>query len=756
MIRRLILALLLLVGSAFATSSAALAAKYALVVAVSDYNKRAMQPLRGPANDVRLIWDMLLDRGFDPDSISVLADRMASGESRPKKLIRPTRSNIVAAFEGLTKELAAKKDEEHFVFVYFSGHGSRQPQFEYSDDVEPDNFDEVFLPIDVGMIDPFTRKIKNGLVDDEIKTLLGSLQSAKNAFVWAVFDACHSGDMTRGVAPKVQAKFTPTAAFVPDAELAEWNRAVRSLAQQKPNAASKQEIKTADRWLGGVEEAPTGLAVFSAARADKLALEVPIREANNDVYSIFTYHLVKAMRQAPHASFRDLAASIERLNASFETSLPSPMYEGALDREFTLDASKARGWRWPVRVDDNHEFVEFPIGTLAGVEKGSILELESGADEGQSTGYVEVVDASLASAKARPIAFREQPPPDLPNLQGPLFATVLSRQIPLVLLVAIRDDASQLDLEIKRAIQRESGGRRLPIEWVSSDALAEAYLFARDGQIHILPGTANPENLASESHFAVPLSDSLERTAALVRENLWKLIRQRNLLRIAAGVSQTKLADQIKVRMHRIRPPAPPAASSTTDRYRCPPPNMIEISSGGEQIESTDPSELRHCDILRLEVSNVGDTPVQVAGLLLGSDASVRFFNIGNRPIIEPRQILPATSFIQVVTWCAEADCKKFGMPIGEQSTGRERLLLVAFELAHNEAPRSLHYLAQPSLSRARKASQSARRSGVSQLELMLRQAALLPETRSVLATNNQSFAVKLLQWDVVRPTPIE
>ena len=42
-----------------------------------------------------------------------------------------------------------------------------------------------------------TAAVQNGLVDDEIGALIDGLR-AKGADVWAVFDSCHSGTVTRG------------------------------------------------------------------------------------------------------------------------------------------------------------------------------------------------------------------------------------------------------------------------------------------------------------------------------------------------------------------------------------------------------------------------------------------------------------------------------------------------------------------------------------------------------------------------------
>ena len=103
---------------------------YALLVGVSDYDNPAIQPLNGPKNDVKLMQQVLLKKGFEKKNIKILADGVT---------IKPTRHNILTALTDLTKTVG-KGD---FVYIHFSGHGSQQPAQEKSLD-EPDGYDEIF------------------------------------------------------------------------------------------------------------------------------------------------------------------------------------------------------------------------------------------------------------------------------------------------------------------------------------------------------------------------------------------------------------------------------------------------------------------------------------------------------------------------------------------------------------------------------------------------------------------------------------
>lgn len=731
------------------------AVHHALVVGVSGYDPKIMRPLQAPENDVRLIWDLLIESGFEQSQIQVLADRVAEGKTTPSQLAMPTRENIVAAFENLISDVAERKDEQHFVFIYMTGHGSRQPQITLSDDVEPDNFDEVFLPIDVGPIDFATRSIKNGLVDDDIRTLLQRLRDAGNVFVWVVFDACHAGDMTRGIEKDTQAKYIDPIALVPEQKRDQWRKSLAATKIMTEEDSARTGHSTDDGWLAKGSGDASNIAIFAAAEADKLALELRIAEADNKVFSAFTYHLVKAMRRSKNTSYRDLAHHIDREYAAFQEDLPSPVYEGELDRGVDLLGSVSATLRWPAQYDASSNTITSQLGTLSGVGEGSVLALHSSASpDAAPDGYLNVTDAGLNHSTAEAIAFQGQPEPRLEDLKGSLTISVAKRNVNLGLRVAVPPDDNnapgKLATQAIRLIQAGNGeSTRLKLDWVAADDQADVYLRARSNQLFIVPGSHSSDHVDASNQFAIELAGKPEKVAADLRENLWRLTRKKNLLRIAATVTPPKAPAPAEVSLYRISSPS--LESKQADRYRCPAPDMTELNEGGELIDRSKPLKLKHCDVLRIEVSNNSEKRIQVTGLMVGSDASISVFDVGNRPIIKPQNLLQASSLIQIVTWCAPPDCKQLGLPEGEQIIGRERLLLLVFELPDGAAPANLSYLAQPSLSKAKIAATTATRSQKSELERLLGQAGLIPKTRSVSVGAINDATLEILQWDVVR-----
>ena len=162
----------------------------ALLIGVADYpNLPKRLWLRGPINDVALMREVLLIRGFHDDRIRSLVSRAGAANE-------PTRANIVGALAELERQVAAGDR----VLLYFSGHGSQQPQPANHGQrpAEADGLDEVFLPADVRRWDGAgsAAAIPNALLDDEVGEWIDRVVD-RGASVFAIFDTCHAAGMAR-------------------------------------------------------------------------------------------------------------------------------------------------------------------------------------------------------------------------------------------------------------------------------------------------------------------------------------------------------------------------------------------------------------------------------------------------------------------------------------------------------------------------------------------------------------------------------
>src|SRR5262245_57144787 len=270
-----------------------------LLVGVADYNEESgIRDLLGPRNDVSIMWRLFKSRGADPKDIAVLSDGVPAGADYPVLNGAATIGNIRAAFDRITAETEPGDD---FIF-YYSGHGTRQPDNNPEQEIEPeaDGYDQVLLPADVGPYDPTGGSIKNALVDDELGLKLDSIR-AKGTFVWAIIDSCHSGTATRG--ESVTRSIDPVLLGVPEKGEASGAAGGTRAGNRQGAIVSKDE---------------NDLVGFYAVDAFDEAIERPftgydlpmVGNGKTQRMGVFTNSLHHALSQGTAQTFADLAREI--------------------------------------------------------------------------------------------------------------------------------------------------------------------------------------------------------------------------------------------------------------------------------------------------------------------------------------------------------------------------------------------------------------------------------------------------------------
>ncbi|MGB0440987.1 MAG: caspase family protein, partial [Paracoccaceae bacterium] len=132
----------------------------ALVIGVSDY-AYIDADLRGPANDVGLVADMLAARGALGVDVQVLAEADVRLPDGFGVAAQPTRQHILDGFDAL----AAQAQAGDTVFVFFSGHGSQAPDLNGD---EAGGFDEILLARDTKGWSGEKGLVEGAIVDDEL------------------------------------------------------------------------------------------------------------------------------------------------------------------------------------------------------------------------------------------------------------------------------------------------------------------------------------------------------------------------------------------------------------------------------------------------------------------------------------------------------------------------------------------------------------------------------------------------------------
>lgn len=161
---------------------AAVAELRAFLVGVSDYLTLDVD-LKGPADDVRLMAEVLVARGIPAQEIAVLT---SDPSDRPAGVTTasPTKAEILSALTNM----ANRAQPGDTVIFYFSGHGAQAP--DASGD-EGGGYDEIFRPADAAGSKGDVGSVENALSDDELQAWAQPLLAGGGKLV-GLIDACHS------------------------------------------------------------------------------------------------------------------------------------------------------------------------------------------------------------------------------------------------------------------------------------------------------------------------------------------------------------------------------------------------------------------------------------------------------------------------------------------------------------------------------------------------------------------------------------
>ncbi|MCP4304558.1 MAG: caspase family protein, partial [bacterium] len=438
------------------------AANHALLVGVADYPSLAAKfQLQGPSNDVALMRAVLAARDFLPENITTLV----SGGETP-----PTRAAILIALE----RLAQRAERGDFVYLHLAGHGSQQPSG-VDDTDETDGLDEIFLPQDVGQWEDKIGAVNKAIVDNEIRSHIAAIRT-KGAFVWAVFDSCHSGTMLRAARRTRFRNVDAAALGVPE----QGRRGHQRRGEAVPMGVDR---------LG---EDAGGFIAFYAAQAFEPApeLTMPIDGAVAKPHGLFSYSLAEALANGGGMSYRQLGEAILQKYASLRIFRTTPLFEGThLDAPIygTRAGPAVRQWKLVLRGSKSKPMAYVRAGELQQIGTGSVFALLTdplAADE-EAIDYAQARDIELFGSRLEPLASAERAPPDVTKLSKNLYARLVKPVFQFDLKVAMPADGSALgarERDTLTAIKTLAANRPstidegLKINWVTAAEEADLYL----------------------------------------------------------------------------------------------------------------------------------------------------------------------------------------------------------------------------------------------------------------------------------------
>jgi hypothetical protein len=693
-VHRLVLVLGTLVFSVFSLAAGPVLARtnYALIVAVTDYPNFARRLwLKGPNNDVTLAYNFLTSlegaAAFNPENIRILmtAKTEAHEAMAGPRNVNPTREAILSALA----EIAAQAEDGDFVFLHLGGHGSSQ--LNPADPNETDGRDEVFLPYDAGKPTEGPDGLShypNAITDNDFARALNAIR-AKGADVWAVFDFCHAGSVTRG--EEVDRRLDMVADFgvSPDQAPSEEEESSRALVApldiRELEGAATGNNDTAVPLAPGVS-APGTLVAFFAAQNTETTKEKPFLDEATQMavpYGIFSRALYAALatNRHPGMSYRQLADAIFQTYLGWNRSTPTPMFEGNLDfAVLGTDVSNPR-MQWIARVENGA--ITLPAGRLHGLTEGAqLLALPSPVSEAEEAiGVFEVARADALSS-ALVLAPGEGRITDPAALPAGTFARLAVVDYSFVLTVARPEVTGTADpAEVARVnaaldeIAADASGQLKLV--VAEPGSPEADLrLAVMSNVEIAKREGGPVPVGAPASMLVLTDDTIEATFDRVGTP-----PQMSFSPAADGAAfETRLRNNLTA-IYRAMGLGRLAGASTF------PPDAFELryhvqrgsERSAEPLEITSPSNLWPDDVIYAQFVNHTAAPVDLNILYVETDYEIKHVcrvRIGSGDaIFEPLvQLFP-------------------------EDVGKEQLIAVVTE-ARDRRQEDLAYLAQAGLTR--------------------------------------------------------
>ncbi len=702
-------AAVLLVGAATAEART----NRALLVAVTAYPSLPPKTaLIGPNHDAALVRDYLTTAApvkFEPNDVTLLADGLDGASASP------THAHIIDALTGL----ANKAEQGDFVYIHLSGHGAQQPALKAGD--ETDGLDEIFLPSDTATWENREQGVPNALMDNEIGTALDAIRS-KGAFVWVVFDACHSGTATREIVSAdemVERKIEWDTLGIPQAEMAAAEGA-GSARGMDGEAERQAPFKVAEKLESepSPKAQPTsaksipkgGMVAFFAAQTVETTPEMPLPKGQADAtrYGLFTYTIFSRMAENPTMTYRQLGAAVLQQYAASGMTKPTPLFEGVLDaRVFGTEPQPAL-LQWPIEVKDNAASIR--AGLLQRLNPGTRLAIlpSPASPIEDALGYLEVKSAKNLSARLAPVAYDNKPVVKLADLPPNPYARVAELAVDFKLAVAkpaIRPGLEAAAAEAGKAIDTALAdtNRRFNIALVEPGAPADLRLAVLP-ESEVAPGASDAPAL-----FFLPPSGAIEQGTANrppmvaikaddpdklvkgVADNLTTIFRATSLSRLAAAsdyrVDEVSVAFQLK-------------------------------GSGSESLTALDASTVPVAhpeDQIWIDAGNDSTKPVDLNVLYVGSDYSITH--------IVAERLQPGARLQQGL------------LQFTDSSFGAERMIAVLTEATPQSELMDLSFLAQGGVPRVTRGVGEAA-GGFADI---LNDIGLAPATRSAMKLSNKS-----------------
>ena len=656
--------------------SAVKAENYALLIGVSDYP--ALRPLnltlKGPANDVSLMYDVLIQKGFKPHNIITLADGITD---TPK----PTRNNILRAFGQLTNKL----NPDDVVYLHFSGHGSQQPA---STIEEADGMDEIFLPYDIGQWNGAKGHVENAITDNEMHILLSAIRKT-GAFVWAVFDSCHSGTMTRSGGGLVNRN-------VPVSALG-WDGKTPHLESLPTTASATQDLPLAP------------YVAFYAAQPSETTAELNQPRFTADgvpkkVHGMFTFQLARALLNTNAGTYRQLAQKILHAYRAQNTVQSTPLFEGTLDKPMLSNGAEQITSEWQIQRCRGTYFIN--AGALNNISEGDHFSIIEKTDDGEINQFsAEAVGVGISTSQLQVT--------DGSKLNNRWYARLEQSSPSFVTRIALPDELNpgsdpKEQIRLAQIAVQLGQDTSKHVSWVSNNQDAEFRLFTSpdsecQGRLWIMPVDSLFE-CDERRHFSIPLH--IENIAEQLKIKALRIAKAQNLLKLVSHYDSSATDLNVQLRVTHTEP------GGAVQQLK--PGNTIHTKDG---------------DRISIELHNNGSIAVDATLFFVGSNHEI---------------IVDFPNATQPINRLQPGDVAKIsGFEISEKTIGIDTMVLVAVAAKPQSEIKNYAFYAQSNFI-------VNRNTPYTDIETLFQQAGFGHSARSTSTMDKGSVSIQSISWHVL------
>lgn len=697
----------LLLGAALAAPAAGKV--LAVLVGVSEYptlDKRYQ--LEGPRNDVKRLRAVLQQRGVAAQDLRVLADGVDGAEL-------PTRAAILGAWQ----QAAGRARAGDVLVLYFAGHGSQQPADRRTPEgrEEVDGLNEIILPRDVGPWANEKVAVANAIVDHELRHIVDAA-TAKGAFVWAIFDACHSATLVRSAAD--------TSSEVRYRQVAPGDLGIP--ARVLDEAATRSSAPVSASPAPPVAASAGGSAFFYAVQTDQAAPEMrlPLGEPGRTSHGLFSFTLARALESGRPMSYRQLAQQVFSDYAAMNEARVTPLFSGsALDRA-VLDQPAPPVRQWALQRDDG---LSLRAGSLSDIAVGTVFAVVPGplAAASEAIGFVRAERVESARTTLAPLAWAGKPAPDPAAMPPGAHARLVQSGVAYRLRVAVdaaacaaRDCPARAPLDRLRAAGTAATG--VEVEWLASGTAADVTLRVLPDRVQVLAPSQQvrtdctrdgKRDCAAPPMLGLRIAPTAraETVEAELAALLHRIGRATNLMRLAAAQPASGFGSAgLELSLWLLKP------------------------GGAQPLGAERVPRLRAGDVLELRLRNPGRIAVDATVLYTDANYGIT-------------ALWPDASGVD--NRLGPGDEHALRIDITDEAIGVERILTIAAEAQAKAERTDLSFLAQPPLTVLRSASTAT----ADELVQALRDAAFAEHTTRGAAVRRPTprTAMHVLTLQVVR-----